>query len=101
MRKTKLTKTVVEDLSLSAGNDIAWDTVVPGFGARITATGRRTYFLKYRTKANQQRKPKIGDHGPITCDQARAIAREWYMAAKSGGDPSAERFASRLELDEF
>jgi integrase len=95
MRKAKLTKSIVEDLSPGAGNDIAWDTVVPGFGARITETGRRTYFLKYRTKAGQQRKPKIGDHGPITCDQARAIAREWYMEAKSGGDPSAERSLSR------
>ena len=95
MRKTKLTKSIVEGLTVGAGTDIAWDTVVPGFGARVTPTGRRTYFLKYRTKAGQQRKPKIGDHGPLTCDQARSIAREWYMAAKAGGDPSLERTDSR------
>lgn len=94
MRKAKLTKSIVE--ALSPDNEVAWDTVVPGFGARLTGAGRRTYFLKYRTKGGQQRKPKIGDHGPMTCDQARAIAREWYMEAKSGGDPSLERTASRM-----
>lgn len=96
MRKAKLTKSIVEGLTAGNGTDIAWDTVVPGFGARVTPAGRRTYFLKYRTKTGQQRKPKIGDHGPLTCDQARAIAREWYMEAKAGGDPSLERAASRV-----
>jgi hypothetical protein len=75
MRKTKLTKSIVESLSPDAGSDIAWDMVVPGGGARVTSAGRRSYFLKYRTRAGQQRKPKIGDHGPMTCDLARAIAR--------------------------
>jgi integrase len=51
--------------------------------------------MKYRTKAGQQRKPKIGDHGPMTCDQARAIARDWYMAVRGGVDPSLERTSSR------
>jgi Arm DNA-binding domain len=91
----RLSTSIVEGLVPIRGNDLAWDTRVPGFGVRLNKTGRRTYFLKYRTASGAIRKPKIGDHGAITCDEARKIAQEWYLDARRGNDPSGDRKAKR------
>ena len=60
---------------------ILWDGDLKGFGLKVTPTGRRVYFLYYRTKAGQQRRPTIGLHGELTVDQARRIAKQWMAEA--------------------
>jgi len=91
----KLSTSVVEGLLPIRGRNLAWDKRIPGFGVYLTKTGRRVYFLKYRTTSGVIRKPKIGDHGAITCEQARDIAEKWYLEARIGNDPSGERRATR------
>ena len=73
----KLTKRVVESIQATGQDLIVWDTELPGFGVRVRPSGRRTYLLKYRVgggRTGTLRKPSIGTHGQITCDEARAIA---------------------------
>jgi len=49
----------------------------------------------YRTPDGQQRRPKIGDHNPMTCEEARELARQWLSKARIGSDVSANRKADR------
>jgi hypothetical protein len=62
---------VVESISQGDRDVIVWDTELRGFGCKITPAGRRSYLLYYRTTDGQQRKPSLGVHGAITCEQAR------------------------------
>ncbi len=90
-----ITKRLVESLRPGAKDLWVWDSEVRGFGIKVTPTGRRTYFVKYRTADGTQRKPSIGVHGKIAADVARAIAKEWLAEVAKGGDPSASRAAMR------
>lgn len=94
--RVKLTKRLVESASQSLTEDtLHWDSEVPGFYLKVTPKGKRIYFVYYRTASGQQRRPKIGDHGPITVDQARDIARQWLAKAAAGTDVSGQRQETR------
>ena len=93
--KIKLTKRNVESISPAEKDVVLRDTELPGFGCKITPKGRRSYFLYYRTKDSRERRPLIGVHGAITCEQAREIARQWLNEVAAGGDPSGARREQR------
>jgi integrase len=76
-------------------NEIAWDTAVPGFGARRQRDAV-TYILKYRTVEARQRWHAIGRHGaPWKPDTAREEARRLLGEVVKGGDPAADKRAAR------
>ena len=89
--KAKLTKRFVDALKSGSKDVIVWDTELKGFGSKVTPRGRKSYFLYYRTPGGRERRPKIGDHGPLTADGARAIAQKWLRQVADGVDPSAVR----------
>tara|TARA_R110002110_G_scaffold412881_1_gene639490 strand:- start:3732 stop:4886 length:1155 start_codon:yes stop_codon:yes gene_type:complete len=94
--KQKLTKTSVEKIEPGNKDKIVWDTEIKGFGIKITPRGRRSYFVRYRVgggRSGRQRKPTIGVHGVVTCDQARDIARRTLAQARDGKDPFQEKMA--------
>jgi integrase len=105
--RVKFTKKIVEGfVPNSLGGDagesgktskdiLAWDSEVPGFGVKVTPSGKRIYFVYYRTATGQQRRPKVGEHGTLTVDQARQIARQWLAKAAAGEDVSQDRQNSR------
>ncbi len=87
----KLTKKVV-DATLPQKKDlILWDSEVSGFMCKVTPAGKKSYFLYYRTHDRRQRRPKIGDHGVVTCEQARGIAQRWLLEVSQGKDPSSDK----------
>ena len=96
MSAIKLTKRAVEAQQPGAQDIVLRDTEIRGFLCKITPAGRRVYMLYYRTKEGQERRPKIGVHGEIACDQARKIGQEWKAEIADGGDPSALKQSSRL-----
>ncbi len=89
--KTKLTKRAVEAIQPGSSDMILWDTEISGFGCKITPKGTRVYFLYYRTTACRERRPSIGIHGHLTCQEAREIAHHWRSEVAKGGDPSQSR----------
>ncbi len=98
MASRKLTKRVVESIKAPDRDVIVWDTELLGFGVRVRPSGRRTYVLKYRVgggRSGTARKPSIGIHGNITCDEARGIAKSWLAEVAKGGDPGGDRKARR------
>lgn len=95
MPQQKLTKRAIDDAKPSAREYVLWDTEVRGLGLKVTPSGRKLFALYYRTADGTQRKPKIGEFGAITLDQAREIARNMLARVRAGGDPSAERKDAR------
>lgn len=87
----RLTKRLIESQSIKDKDVLLWDTEVKGFLCKITPTGKRIYLFYYRTQDGRQRKPKIGDHGAISCEEARLIAQRWLNEVSHGGDPSAQK----------
>jgi hypothetical protein len=58
-------------------------------------SGKRKYIVQYRTKDNRQRREVIGQHGVLTTEKARDIARDILADARKGRDPAAEKRAKR------
>ncbi|MDN3559806.1 tyrosine-type recombinase/integrase [Vreelandella neptunia] len=87
-------KTVIEALETPAQTAaLHFFTDPPGFGIRITPTGKRTFFFQYRW-AGKTRKPSLGRYGDITPKQAQKLAREYVGKLSRGEDPQAERAAA-------
>jgi integrase len=95
-KRVKLTKTVVANLPLpTAGNTIVWDTLLTGFGVRISPAGCRTYFLQARTRTGRNITLKLGRADRISGEQAREAAKKHLAALELGRDPAAELRAKR------
>jgi len=95
--RVRITKEVVDGAEKGERDRIIWDKAISGFGLKVTPAGRKTYFLYYRTKSGQQRRPTIDTHGNVTADEARKIAKLWAGIVAGGGDPSKERQDARRE----
>jgi len=80
----KLTKKLIDALEPEESEYFIWDSELKGFACKVTPKGKKSYMLYYRTKEYRQRKPAIGTHGQITCDQARDIAKEWLFCVSKG-----------------
>lgn len=73
MSKLKLTKTVVKNLPLTdSGQRFYYDTDLKGFGIRV-GRSKKTYFAEKRVNRRTCR-TSIGEHGLMTCEQARKKA---------------------------
>lgn len=73
MSKLKLTKTVVENLPFTdSGQRFYYDSDLKGFGVRVGRT-KKTYFAEKRVNRRTCR-TSIGEHGLMTCEQARKKA---------------------------
>jgi len=92
----KLTKKIVEATLPQDKDLILWDSEISGFMCKVTPAGRKSYFLYYRTQEKRQRRPKIGDHGVLTSEQARSIAQQWLLQISQGKDPSLEKQEVRV-----
>lgn len=90
-KHAKLTKRVVEAIPVPAsGQSELWDTELGGFHVRVMPSGRRVYRLKYRSSGRQVI-ATLGEHGPVTAEQARDQALAMVGAVSQGRDPVAER----------
>src|SRR5574337_180559 len=89
MAKIKLTKSAVDAAEVTSKDYELRDTIVPGFLCKVTAHGRKVFMLQYRTNWGERRKPKIGQFGELTVEQARSIAQDWLADVRKGSDPSS------------
>lgn len=94
----RLTKQIIDNAKPGEKDILLFDTEIRGFLCKITPKGRKVYMLYYRTVDGRQRKPAIGIHGAITCEQARQIAKSWYAENIQGKDPSLNKTQSKKEF---
>jgi integrase len=67
------------------------DTVVSGFGVRVTDRGKRTFVLVGRFPGGKNpTRREIAEVGELTLEAARDKAREWVALIKKGTDPKVE-----------
>jgi integrase len=93
---TRLTDAAVKRLLTPAqGNRITYDPSTPGFGARVTAGGHRSFVLSYYNRAGRQRRYTIGSFPDWSVVGAREEARKLKRQIDQGGDPLAEIEAER------
>lgn len=91
----ELTDKRVRDLSPPArGNRVFYDAAVRGLGARVTASGAKSWIFNYRI-GGRERRITIGDCGAWPIRQARARAQELRRLVDDGGDPMAARDEAR------
>jgi integrase len=89
-----LTDAVIKRLPIpAAGNRITYDSgdgKVPGFGARVTSAGARSFVLNYLTKGGRERRITIGSCADWSTTDARAEAKRLRHIVDQGGDPLAD-----------
>jgi integrase len=103
----KITKRRVDALECPAAKDreVLWDTELSGFGVvafppakkppgEKKAPGKKVYVIQYR-QAGRSRRSVIGEHGRLTPDEARRLAKVELGAVEGGADPIEERRKDR------
>lgn len=84
----------LSEIRIAKIGDILTDDDVRGLQLRVQKK-RKTFFLYYRTRSGQRRRPKLGDFPAMTLAQAREAGRALLAEVTLGGDPSATWQASR------
>lgn len=78
----------------AAGRVELWDAELPGFGLRISASGRRTWQVMYRI-GGRKRRLTLGSFPALPLKLARDAARATLAEVAKGQDPAAQRAAVR------
>lgn len=80
--------------------DIVWDDVLPGFGLRTYASGKKSYVLKYRFKGKQHI-VTIGSASLLNKPEAKALAKRHLLGIIYDIDPFPEKSRKRIKLATF
>ncbi|HEY5305930.1 MAG TPA: integrase arm-type DNA-binding domain-containing protein [Pseudolabrys sp.] len=73
------------------------DSVVPGFGVRVSETGRKTFILIARFPGSPHpTRRALGIYGALTLEKAREKARDWHALIRKGVDPREDEERQRL-----
>ena len=95
----KITKRAVDAQQPVQGRDVfIWDSELRGFGIRVKPSGVKTFLIQYRNVEGRTRRLVLGQHGALTPENARDLAREKLAGVAKGEDPSAERHAVRAGM---
>jgi integrase len=95
MRKM-LTDRAIRALKVAPGERIEWwDTVIPAFGLRASATAK-TFVLAHRFGGRNPVRLKLGRYPVISLEQGRESAAQWIQMLEHGKDPRTELERERL-----
>lgn len=97
MPNVRLTKTSIDQLSVTNRDTIYWDEALPGFGLRVKTTGVKSFVVQYRNRQTGRSKRKtLGRYGPtLSLHAARDLARSLLAEVVRGEDPVANAHAVR------
>lgn len=87
----------IDQIRNALPNSSIWDDEIKGLQVKVSATGKKTFFFYYRTKAGQQRRPKLGEFGSITLAEAKKAARKLRERIIAGEDPKGDWDESKAE----
>lgn len=92
MARIKLTKTVVANLPTpDKAQAFTWDSVLKGFGVRVSRAGVKTYVVQFKVRGGKERRMAVGRCDRVALDVARREASQLISAADLGSDPAIER----------
>src|SRR5712691_373601 len=100
MPRIKMTKSNIDALPIGKSDVVYWDAGCPGFGIKVTPTGRKVFIVIYRTggAGSQLRKYTIGPYGRVTLHQAQVAAQKVFAARLEGRDPAAEKREAKRRI---
>jgi integrase len=98
--RIKLTKSNIDTLPTLQTDVVYWDAGCPGFGVKVTPTGRKVFVVLYRTggTGSRLRKYTIGPYGRVTLHQARVAAQKVFAAKLEGRDLASEKRESKRRI---
>jgi len=83
----KLTKRSVDAILPNGSDHFIWDSILSGFGIRVSPLGQKTYIIQYRFRGRTQR-VKLGRTNRITVDIARRDAKIIVGEVEAGKNPA-------------
>lgn len=93
----KLTKSLVDQATPPAsGQAFLRDSVIKGFGLRLTANGTKSFIVEKRIHGRVRRQT-LGRFGELTVEQARKRAQHMLGQIAMGRDPVAEQKQARVK----
>jgi integrase len=93
--RARINKRLVDGLQPKGGKKLlVYDLNLTGFGVAVYPSGRRSFFVEYGSKGARKRMT-LGAYGPLTVEQARAMALDKLSSAVHGEDPLEERRAGQ------
>jgi integrase len=94
----RISKRLVEAVRPGVKPLFTWDSTLPGFGLLTLPTGSKAFVFQFRTPEGRTRRATIGKTGSLTPEQARTLAEDMSRTVKGGGDPLADKAATRDAL---
>jgi integrase len=96
MPRARISKRSVDALVCPTEKDreFLWDNAIAGFGVVAFPSGKKSYLAQFR-HAGRSRRSVIGDHGRLTPEEARSVAKRLLGAVEQGFDPIAAKRAQR------
>lgn len=101
MPRVSLTKKFIDRLETPKGIQVFYDTKVTGLHLKVSPKGRKTFYLYFRTKSGKQKRPKLGNFGILTVEQAWDSARAMLGELSKGNDPTERHRVDGLRLTDF
>jgi integrase len=90
----KLTSAIIESLPTDGTEQVLFDSSVPGFGIRVTASGKKIWIARARS-GTRRIKVNLGTFPEKTLAKARAEAHAALRDIREGKDPRAEKAVRR------
>jgi len=100
MARQKITEKTVANLKTSSGRIEVWDSLLPGFGVRVTSRGVKSWFAFTRVSGKPVR-VTLGRYPVVGLSEARKAARIALEEAAAGGDPRPEPPAPSKTLEDL
>lgn len=97
--KGRITKRGVDAVNPGEKDTYLWDSDLPGFGLKVTPSGRRVYLVQYRLggRKGRTRRVTIGRHGVLTPEKARIEAKRLLGEVAAGHDPAQDLDRNRAD----
>ena len=76
---------------------IFYDEDIKGFGLRVTRAGSKSFMINYTTHAGDERRITLGRYPAWSVAAAREEAARQRRIVDTGGDPRADKIATRNE----
>jgi hypothetical protein len=93
MTKVNLTKKFIDNLETIGTVQVFYDAKITSLHLKISPGEKKAFYLYFRTKAGEQKRPKLGNFGIMTVEQVRNLARVMLGELSKGDDPTLQAFS--------
>jgi integrase len=77
------------------GTVATWDDALPGFGVRVSYSGRAVYVIRYRNRHGKERLYTFARVADMHPEAARDMAKRLFSRVREGEDPAEQRIEDR------